>query len=551
MPTVAVLTGGFSEAELRDAGAVEVFDSIAGLGGEGRAARRRGGQVNERRRRTKIVATLGPATREPETIDAADRGRRRRLPPQLLARHAARTTPRRSSASAPPPRSSAARSAILGDLPGPKLRLGDLDGRSRGPALGLDGRDDRATTASATTATCRSCSTGFTAAVNPGDPVFLADGRVRLRVLEVEGAEVTLEVEAGGAVSSHQGVNLPGADAELPDGRDARPGVDRVRDRPRDRPAGGLLRPPAVRPRRGRRASGRARRGHPADRQDREAPGRRAGRGDHRGGDRRDHGRPRGPRGRAAARGGPGNPEAADRARPGALKPSITATQMLATMVRASRPTRAEVTDVANAIYDGTDAVMLSEETAIGDYPVEAVRVMDRIARATERELPYGDWLFNRVDAGTRRRRRGGRPGGGAADLPAGARGDRRSDRQRAAPRGWSRRSARGCRCSPSPPASATVRRMNLLFGVAPRRPSPGPACASCSTSAPAGQRVRRRGLGRPDRDHGRAARAGARDQPLRGTPGPLVAGARGQHELADDQVRDQLPGAASSAPRR
>ena len=71
---------------------------------------------------------------------------------------------------------------------------------------------------------------------------------------------------------------------------------------------------------------------------------------------------------------------------------------MLATMVRASRPTRAEVTDVANAIYDGTDAVMLSEETAIGEHPVEAVRVMDRIARATERDLPYGDWLFGRVE---------------------------------------------------------------------------------------------------------------------------------------------------------
>jgi pyruvate kinase len=81
-----------------------------------------------------------------------------------------------------------------------------------------------------------------------------------------------------------------------------------------------------------------------------------------------------------------------------ASKPSITATQMLATMVRQSRPTRAEVTDVANAIYDGTDAVMLSEETAVGEHPVEAVRVMDRIARVTEQRLPYGEWVFNRVE---------------------------------------------------------------------------------------------------------------------------------------------------------
>ena len=82
-------------------------------------------------------------------------------------------------------------------------------------------------------------------------------------------------------------------------------------------------------------------------------------------------------------------------------KPSITATEMLASMVSAERPTRAEVTDVANAIYDGSDAVMLSEETAIGQHPVEAVRIMDGIARATEPDLPYAEWLFSRTDQAT------------------------------------------------------------------------------------------------------------------------------------------------------
>src|SRR4029450_4953945 len=82
-------------------------------------------------------------------------------------------------------------------------------------------------------------------------------------------------------------------------------------------------------------------------------------------------------------------------------KRAITATQMLASMVSERRPTRAEVTDVANAIFDGTDAVMLSEEPAGGRHPIEGVRVMDQIARATEPDLPYGEWLFTRTDQAT------------------------------------------------------------------------------------------------------------------------------------------------------
>lgn len=77
-------------------------------------------------------------------------------------------------------------------------------------------------------------------------------------------------------------------------------------------------------------------------------------------------------------------------------KPVITATQMLESMVTAARPTRAEVTDVANAIFDGTDAVMLSAETSIGKYPVQAVAMMAKIARATDGQLPHEQMLQER-----------------------------------------------------------------------------------------------------------------------------------------------------------
>ena len=287
---------------------------------------------------------------------------------------------------------------ILGDLPGPKLRLGDVTGGfvEISPETELTLTTNGEGPGDADTLPVGWA--GLTDAVGEGDPIYLADGRVRLRAIAIETDEVRCKVEVGGRVASHQGVNLPGTTTGMPatgagdlgwvdfaveheidllaisfvrTAADLDPVLERLAERHSNIPLIAKIEKPQAAE-------------NAEEIIDAATSGIMVARGD---------------LGiELPIEEVPAAQKRLIRLAGQRSKPSITATQMLASMVSSDRPTRAEVTDVANAIYDGTDAVMLSEETAIGDNPVEAVATMDRVARRTEQDLPYGDWLINRVE---------------------------------------------------------------------------------------------------------------------------------------------------------
>jgi pyruvate kinase len=347
-------------------------------------------------RRTKIIATVGPASWDDNVLvrlveAGADVFR-------LNFSHADRERHARTVESIRRAAERAGREvAVLGDLPGPKLRIGEM-------------RDDVAEleTGMHVKLTPRQVEGDRTtipvdwpgvAALREDELVYLADGSIRLRVREPEDGGVDAEVEVGGTLSSHKGMNIPGAsvpaatDGDLgwvefaveqgldliamsfvSSAADLEPVCERLDSLGSDIPLIAKIEKQQA--------------AENAEEIVAAASG-----------------------GIMVARGDLGIelplaqvPVVQKRLIREAgrhSKPAITATQMLASMVTERRPTRAEVTDVANAIFDGTDAVMLSEETAVGRHPVEAVRVMDRIARATEPDLPYGEWLFGRTDQAT------------------------------------------------------------------------------------------------------------------------------------------------------
>jgi pyruvate kinase len=343
-------------------------------------------------RRTKIVATIGPASRDPETLarlveaglDVArlnfSHGDR-----DLHAENAARV--RAASAAVGRP------VAILQDLPGPKLRIGPLaDDRVElkpGERLVLV----CGTTEPGDGGRMSVSWGGLPDSVDPDDIIYLADGAIRLRVDRIRNGdgEVETMVEVGGSVASRQGLNIPGNTrglAAVPEedldmlrfgesiGVDVvalsfvrtAEDVEYVRRHTRLPLVAKIEKPQAV---------------DNAEEIIRAADTVMVARGD---------------LGiELPIEDVPIVQKQLLRIAGKLARPAITATQMLDSMVNSSRPTRAEVADVANAILDGTDAVMLSQETAIGAYPVGAVEMMAAVAERTEHTLPYRTWNEERV----------------------------------------------------------------------------------------------------------------------------------------------------------
>ena len=284
--------------------------------------------------------------------------------------------------------------ALIADLQGPKIRVGDLDA----PRILVEG--DEVVIAGEGNGRPEDLPvmpSVLTLVLQPGQEVLIDDGLVRLRVEEVEEGRARATVLVGGAVGAHKGVNTPGVSIPVPSltEKDLADlefalslGVDYV--------ALSFVRSAADC--RGLRellnavdskalVIAKIEKGEALDELDAivtAADAVMVARGD--------LGVEIGP---AAV------PLVQKRVIQCALehgKPAITATQMLETMVSKPEPTRAEASDVANAILDGTSALMLSGETAIGHYPVESVAYMDRIARAVEPSLPHRHELAQAAD---------------------------------------------------------------------------------------------------------------------------------------------------------
>src|SRR5579884_1143867 len=335
-------------------------------------------------RRTKIVATLGPSSDSRERlralIEAGVDAVRFNLSHGRHDEHSERAwLVREIAAEVGRP------VALIADLQGPKLRIGELTE----PVLLHTGDYVRVCAEeSATDGELPIAPAVIGDVLEPGHEVLIDDGLVRLRVDDVESGRATCAVVVGGLVSSHKGVNLPGVPVPIPSlTRKDVADLDWALETGVDFVALSFIRSPAdVRDLRalieqaGSHAHviAKVEKSEAIDVLDDvldETDAVMVARGD-----------------LGVEIGAASVPLLQKRIILKALergKPVITATQMLESMISSPEPTRAEASDVANAILDGTSAVMLSGETAAGEYAVEAVAYMDRIARAVEPSMGY------------------------------------------------------------------------------------------------------------------------------------------------------------------
>ncbi len=340
-------------------------------------------------RRTKIIATLGPATREPAVLVELIRAGLDVV--RLNFSHGSLESKRRTIRDVRAAAAEAGRQvAILQDLAGPKIRIG---GFAAGPVT-LRRGDLFTLTARDVPGDAREVSVGYKGLagdVVPGDTLLLADGALCLKVEKVAGPDVVCRVETGGELGANKGINLPSGMISAPilDDKDltdlrfglaedvdfvalsfVRNAADVLACRAAMDDFG--IRRPIIAKIEQREAIANI------DEILRVVDGLMVARGDLGVEIPLEH--------------VPGVQKSLIYKANAAGVPVITATQMLRSMVESPRPTRAEVSDVANAILDGSDAVMLSEETAVGQHPVEAVRTMARIAESAEESFPYDGW---------------------------------------------------------------------------------------------------------------------------------------------------------------
>ena len=331
--------------------------------------------------KTRIVCTIGPASNSPEMLErmiqAGMNVARLNFSHGDFDSHALAVANIRETAER-----LGKRVTIMGDLPGPKMRIGAL----REEPLTLNAGDEFILSSDQFIGDARRVSVSFTTlpeAVEPGDQLFLNDGIINLEVERVVAPDIHCRVRVGGEIRSHKGLNLPGIDLGISAFTDndrrwlrfaseqridalSQSFVANAEDIQAVRQAAQDLDYKAFVIAKIERAQALTNIDAILAATD----------------------------GIMVARGDLGVEipiesmaivqKSLIRKAMHMTRPVITATQMLASMTRVRRPTRAEATDVANAILDGTDCVMLSEESAMGVFPVESVAMLSRIAARTE-----------------------------------------------------------------------------------------------------------------------------------------------------------------------